>query len=251
MLDTIKFKEDAMAICVKCNLPEDEEEWDEYISIRWLTILEYLAHYAYTIYASSGGIHMKGKAETPHFHLHFVLSKTGVKTPRPSNPSKHRGDWLKRVLKPGNIIDYTFEDCKFEYSDSLDKKKAEYNVLSYPLKEGRLLDRSYYRYNGEPMQQEMLDALLQYSKAVYEGEEAVQARRLKSQENSMCRKNDILKCAKEHRDLFSTYREMLLVLDARYINKLPFNDKPRPQEYKINCQIVAVELGLLSYSELC
>lgn len=250
MLDTIKFNDDAMAICVKCNLPEEEGEWDEYISIRWVTIIGYLSHYGYRIYASSGGIHVKGKAETPHFHLHFVLSKTGVKTPHPSNPSKHRGDWLKRELKDSSV-DYTFDECKFEYSDSLDKKKADYNILSYPLKEERLLDRSYYRYNGDPMPQEMLDALLQYSVAVYAGEEAKEARRLKSQENSLCRKNDILKCAKEHRDLFSTYREMLMLLDVKYINKLPFNEKPRPQEYKVNCQIVAVELGILAYSELC
>lgn len=250
MLDDIKFSDDAMAICVKCNLPEDEEEWEHYISMRWLTIMEYLAHYNYKVYASSGGIHVKGKAETPHFHLHYVLSKTGVKTPHPSNPSKHRGDWLKRMIKD-QVIDYTFEDCKFEYYDELDKKKAEYNVISYPLKEGRLLDRTYYRYEGQPMQQEMLDALKQYAIAVYEGEEAKEARRLKSQENSLCRKNDILKCAKEHRELFSNYREMLMTLDVKYINKLPFNEKPRPQEYKVNCQIVAVELGLLAYSELC
>lgn len=108
-----------------------------------------------------------------------------------------------------------------------------------------------YKYNGQPMDLEMLDALQQYAVAVYNGELGVQERRQKSEEKSLARKNDILKCAKEHRELFDNYKEMLYVLDVKYIAKLPFSEKPKPLEYKTATQIVAVELGLSQYSDYC
>jgi len=253
MLDTIQFPIDSLVITVKVALHDYKlEAHEDIVDKAYETFREYLTHFKYEILASSGGYHYKGKNEKAHAHIHFVTNANAVKTPNPTNKSKQRSDWLTQFRKQGGInpIDYTFESCETQYKD-LEKDKAHYNVLSYPLKEGNRVSRFIYRYNGETMDDEMLDALEQYAIAVYNGEQAVQERRQKSEDRSLARKNEILKCARENRQYFDNFREMLYVLDAKYIANLSFSEKPRPSDYKVACQIVAVELGLLLYSDYC
>lgn len=253
VLDKIEFPSDSLIITVKVSLHDYNSEcYEDIVEQRYQTTIDYLAMHKYEIYASSAGLHYKGKNEKPHAHLHFVLGANAVNTPRPSNPSKSRSDYLRHKRKQEGINpnDYSFDACEFKYLD-LDNSKAHYNILSYPLKEGHRLSRFMYKYRGETMDDDLLDALQHYAVAVYEGELGVEERRQKSEEKSLARKNEILKCAKEHREMFDNYKEMLYVLDVKYIAKLPFSDKPRPSDYKTAVQIVAVELGLLQYSDYC
>lgn len=142
MLDTIVFPLDSLVITVKVSLHEyNPEEHVRIVEERYNTTIDYLHYHKYEIYGSSAGLHFKGRNEKAHAHLHFVLGANAVKTPRPTNPSKSRSDYLRNKWKQEGINpnEYSFDACEFRYMD-LDKSKAHYNILSYPLKEGHRME---------------------------------------------------------------------------------------------------------------
>lgn len=251
LAERFKFDEGSVVCTVKVALhnvlPED---WEQYICDKHTLVRCYLEDNDYDIIEFSSGRHMEGKARKAHAHIHYVLKFNGTGNPLYSNESTRKGRYVEKVLanpteygitkflKPGQInwTNITMRWC------ILDIDSIHYDVLSYPLKEGIRCHQLLYT-----MEEEYIIALREYAQGIYNGQIAMHERRERSEEKLQCRKEEMLKVAREHRALFSNWKEMALVLQKYYVLPLPFREKPRPQDFKINCQIIAVELGIADY----
>lgn len=260
VLAEINFDANHTFISVKLHLTRDNDVYEEQITDAeqmdlWQRtvdqvypgIQKYLTDYGLDIVASSVGIHLQGKRENPHAHYHYLVKikggaakKNGVK---PSNPSNNRKDWLKK--NPG----FTLGESEFKYQELDPKKNHHVDMLAYPMKEGIVAARNYYIYKNEIMTDEMYDAMLAYAKSLFAAAQAEKTRKERAAEGSYSVLCDILDIAKMGRNKFTNLQEMREYLDVHYISNLKLNDYPRPNDYKINCQKVAVALGIAKYSE--
>lgn len=269
ILDEIHFDHNHTFVTVKLSLdflthdydgveqsPEEQHAyWQIEIDYHWKSIVKYLTDYGLDIVASSVGIHTQGKNEKPHAHFHYLVKiiggsakKNGVK---PSNPSGDRKRWSQKNHELGFVDINT--NVEFKYQDLNERKNYHADMLSYPLKEGQpALNRSYYTYNNMIMLDEMYNALLEHGKALFAAAQAEKSRKEKLAEGSYSVMTDILTIAQMalSREEFDTYEGMRRYLDDRYIKKLPLNQYPRPNDYKVHCQKIGVYLGLLRYSDL-
>lgn len=245
------FEEGSVVCTAKVDLFSiHQDQWLEYVFDKHLLIRCYLEDHDYDIVEFSSGIHMQGKAGRPHAHIHYVLKYNGTGNAIYANESVRKTRYINAALKdpehgvramglkPGQIS-FTHVSLKFMM---LDMDSIHYDVLSYPLKEGIRCNKFLYT-----MEEEYIVALQEYAQGIYNGQIAMHERRERHEEKMQCKKEAMLKCAKEHRGLFSNWREMAIVIDKYYLKPLPFREKPRPQDVKVNCQIIAVELGIADY----
>lgn len=252
LAERFKFEAGALAVCVKVDLHEICEEcWMSYVTEKYFITRAYLEEHEYEIVEYSSGMHMKGKAGKTHAHIHYIVYYRGKGNSIHSNESARKSRFIEKVLKddqhpvrlvtglkPGQI---SFTNVSFRFQH-LDINSIHYDVLSYPLKEGNLCHESIYS-----MEDEYVVALLEYAVAIYKGQTAMHERRERNEEKTQCRKEAMLKCAKEYRHLYDNWMDMALVLEKYYLKPLPFREKMKPQEFKVNCQIIAQELEIASY----
>lgn len=250
--ERFKFEEGSLVCTVKVDLSSYREEvWHDHTLEKHMLILAYFEDFKYDIIEFSSGIHKNGKAEKPHAHIHYVLKYTGTGNAIYSNESQRRTRWVNQAtndeqhtarvcggLKPSQI---TFASVSMKYMP-LDMNSIHYDVLAYPLKEGNRCTSMLYS-----MEPQYVTALEEYAMAIYKGQVAMHERREKNEEKTQCRKEAMLKCAKEYRHLYDNWMDMALILEKYYLSPLPFREKMKPQEFKINCQIIAQELQIASY----
>lgn len=247
-----KFEEGTVICTVKVALDTVlMEHWDAYIVDKHNLVRCYLEDNNYEIIEFSSGRHMEGKAGKAHAHIHYVLKYNGTGNPIYSNESTRKKRYLDKLsadsehpliksfgMTPGQ---FTFTNVSMKW-EMLDINSIHYATLAYPLKEGIRCDRTLYS-----MAEPYIVALQEYAEGVYKGQVAMHERRERSEEKLQCRKEEMLKVARTYRSIYSNWREMACVLQTYYVKPLPFREKPRPQDFKINCQIIAVELGIADY----
>lgn len=143
--------DDATCISVKINIPDFDPSDNNFVPPSFGDIVQYLKDSSVDILACSSGIHLEGRNEIPHVHYHFICNHYN----EPSNPSQHRKRWLAKECNSLCNLD----NVTFKYQ-RLEPKKPKYQFLAYPLKEGRVLPKRYYLYDGGFMNKEMRDLLL-------------------------------------------------------------------------------------------
>lgn len=250
--ERFKFEAGALVVTVKIDLHEISDEClMTYVMEKYFLTRAYLTEHDYEIVEYSSGMHMKGKAGKTHAHIHYIVYYRGKGDPIYSNESSRKSRFVSKVLKddkhpvrqdtglkPGQIS-FTNVSIRFQY---LDINSIHYDVLAYPLKEGNQCHESIYS-----MEKEYVIALEEYATAIYNGQVAMHERRERNEEKTQCRKEAMLKCAREYRHLYDNWMDMALVLEKYYLKPLPFREKMKPQEFKVNCQIIAQELEIASY----
>lgn len=248
-----KIPDDASYITIKISLAQMEMTPDEMLTILSKTgcagkithLKDYIRDLGVEILYSSAGLHLKGKAKVPHVHWNLITTPLEK---IPSNPSQHRTRWLN---KNPDARDALFKDISIQMHHTLDLSRPKYSVLSYPLKEGHVLheynkNRQYYVGLGL----DEIQMLTATGTAIYEAALAQQMRRDMSEDRRRATLHEMYDVAMEHRNSFTTFREMCLVLDLYFIENLDLEDFPDPVIYKKNCQRIAVKLELLKYSDL-
>lgn len=226
----------AMTIAVKYNIPENDLE--EFDGCNMLTCLSYIRSFT-TIIACSAGKHIQGKNEIPHAHFHFIVHKFRAL----SNPSLHRTRWLQKMDDPENNL----EGMSFQIRN-IDNTKPKFQFLAYPLKENLRLHRSMYTVLGKPMSPHMIDFLADVGNTIFETTRAIRLRQEKCLERKQQALYDLQEVVRGH--IFDDFIHMRKWLDVNYISTLRLDEYPDPKNYRINCQKIAIALGILLYSDI-
>lgn len=250
--ERFKFDEGTVICTVKVDLSSlHQDHWLDYVFEKHTLVRCYLEDHEYELLEFSSGIHMQGEAGNPHAHIHYVLKYNGTGNPIYSNESVRKDRYIRQAekdpqhttkicggLKPGQL---NFNKVSIKMV-MLEMKSLHYATLAYPLKEGTRCTSFLYS-----MEEQYITALEEYAVGVFKAQLAMRERREKSEEKMQCRKEAMLKCAKEYRHLYDNWMDMALVLEKYYLKPLPFREKMKPQEFKVNCQIIAQELEIASY----
>lgn len=231
--------DDATCISVKINIPDYDASDNNWVAPAFADINKYLKDSGVDILAISSGIHVNGRNQIPHVHYHFITAHINP----PANPSGHRTRWL---AKKGNE-EANFQGASFKYT-RLEPNKPKYQFLSYPLKEGIMLQKRYYQFDGEFMKPEMKKLLLDVGKEIYEQACALILRQMKCQERKQLALRELYDLV--HKIQFSSFKQMMAWLDDNYISTLDLEEMPDPKNYKVNCQKIAVKMGILKYSDI-
>lgn len=226
---------DATVISIKINNIDVEEKHKLYIA----PIQRYLESLKLKILGSAAGIHLNGKSQKPHIHYHLICEKFIP----PVNPSQHRQRWMVKN-------DEDLGDVSFRFKQ-IDCDAPKYSILSYPLKEGRILNSgNTYTFASQQMSDDILCFLTQVGKAIYDKELGLKLRQEKCEERKQLSLLTLFQLCSENRNKFTTYNGMMLWLDDNYIANLEIEEYPDPRNYKTNCQKIAVKLNLLKYSSI-
>lgn len=272
ILDTIRFPPGSVAIMCKynfsCELNDDgSHPYDKYKNVSKFYIRgvrTYHIEYGYDIIAQSVGIHTQGINERPHLHIHMVgVPKRDKALERisSSNPSRDRSAFLKKYEKKQktdtSLPNIFLEDIEVKY-EKVDVDSYHADILAYPVKEWTplkpecVLPIENYKNEYEQMEISTQNALLQYASALWEKSKAEVERKRRAKLKTQGVRENILMIANLHKPKFGKdYKKYLQVLDEYYISNLEFEDYPRPNDYKVYCQQVAIKIGILKYSDLC
>lgn len=229
------IKDEYRCISVKINYKPDEdtsEEPEEFYSIQ-----SYLTDLKLEIIYSTMGLHLNGENKKPHLHYHLIVKELPSGTFQ-SNNSQHRKRWMAKDENQ----DFSFENTSIRFPK---KENPVWQHLAYPLKEGHILKKGIRNLNKEK-----LEFLLEYGKNLYQVSLGNRARQDACEERKKVSLNTLAKLLGEHKSEFTDYRTMVLWLDINYIEKLPLEEYPDPKNYKTNCQKIAVNLGILKYSNI-
>lgn len=254
ILTDIKYLAGDVMVTLKIDLdPDGKEYYDKAVRIRTLSFKAYLENYGYNIIGLSVGYHYEGKNERPHAHSHFICRpSTGSALLRisASNESRDRKAWVAKEYKKNEKV-YCLDDISVKYT-VVDPESFHAEMLSYPLKEGhRHPNPEFYIYQNGQMSEDMVVALQRYGQNLYAATKAESERKAAAAEKSRSVREKILMIAELHKHKFRTYRDMVLLLDEKYIGNLEFSEYPRPNDYKVHCQQVAIKLGVMKFSDLC
>lgn len=213
------------------------------VELNFFAIPKYIKDLGCEILFSSVGLHLNGDAGVPHCHWNFITTRVAA----PSNPSQHRSRWMKKNEELG-----CFDNVSFKFHNKIDLTKPKYNVLAYPLKEGRSLPYAsrYYKYAGQAMTKAQIKFLINIGQEIYNTELAVNMRRDKCEERKKQSLHDLLDICTKNQDKFYDLRSMLVFLDEAYIATIDIDEYPDPRNYKTNCQKIAVKLGKIKYSDI-
>lgn len=231
------------------NLQPVEENFDEFpVS----DVMQYLIHNGTTPKYATMGLHLEGKCRHPHIHFTVIAMITEkFRKALTDNASQNRRRWYDKMKKDGYEVSSTFLNVSLKKTDELDRTKASYECLAYPLKEGlhayNEIALRKQRYFG--VSPEFFQILLNLGTTIYEQQRALHIRQEKCEERKQNALEEIRVVAEEGRGIFSTLRELALYLDTAYIAKLEINKYPDPHNYKVNCQKVAVHMGIAKYSD--
>lgn len=233
--------DDATVINVKINKIDMDDIYVGSVDIR-----NYITDLGVEILFSTAGIHLNGENKVPHIHWNFITTSI----PKiPSNLSQHRIRWSNKK----DEVDFT--NVSFQIKKKIDLGKPKYQVLTYPLKEGRPLPSQFNNhkinvYDKNKMTKQQFNYLLEVGQSIYQQELATNLRRDKCEERKKQSLNDLYTICNENRAYFSTLKEMARFLDEKYISTLDIQDYPDPKNYKTNLQKIAVKLDILKYSDL-
>ena len=244
VVDDVYLFEDIDDMCsvidVKLNfdIPEGETWQEQMQDIPFTAIRKYVADLGCEILYASAGVHLLGERKQPHVHYNFITSQVYP----PSNLSQHRKRWAKKTDAAPEFL-----NCSFKFHATIDKTKPKYSPLSYPLKEGHII-QIFKKDIYINLTNKQIQYLADIGTSIYQKEQGLKLRQDKCEErkkNSLLALYDVVKDRK-----FLDFKSMLLYLDKEYIEKLDFTDYPDPKNYKSNCQKIAVKIGILKYSDL-
>lgn len=236
-----KFRdfENYTCISMKINIKGPDDIPDQ-ISTATSFMYDYLTHRSKKLYYMTGGIHVLGKSQKPHIHLHWIVDKV----------KKFDAMWRKRWLEKekGNTDDEaTLDGCEFKFQE-MDGSKPRYSFLSYPLKEGRRLEHRYYRGKDyKIMDPRMLDFLEGVGRRIFDEERALELRQEKSEERKKVALTEIYVLVKDKN--FRSFTEMKIWLEDNYLAKLDYDNKPRLSNYRDNLYMIGNSLGLFKYCD--
>jgi len=234
--------DDATCVSVKVNMEDyDADTKSNFTPPHGADILRYLKDSGVEIISSTAGVHIDGRNKVPHIHYHFITKRFSA----PTNPSQHRKRWMSKS-------DGDLGDASFKYQ-KLDARYPKYQFLSYPMKEGilppkGLWTKSLMLFNDGPMENTLIEFLKSVGTTIYQTQIALRVRQEKSQERKQLALSELYEICRSQS--FSNMSQMMKWLDINYINTLELEDYPDPKNYKVNCQKIAVKLGILKYSEL-
>lgn len=254
LLSDIKYLGGDVFITVKTELVSYEQErYHKVVSLRTTSFKAYLENYGYDIIGLSVGYHFDGKNQNPHAHSHFIGRPARDKAllrKCATNESRDRKNWVDKEYRKNNKV-YCLDDLSVKY-EMVDPDSFHADMLAYPLKEGnRHPEPAFYQYQEGQMSEGMIVALQAYASNLYIATKAERERKAVAAEKSRTVREKILMVAELHKHKFRTYRDMVLLLDEKYIGNLEFSEYPRPNDYKIHCQQIAIKLGVMKYSDLC
>lgn len=215
-------------------------------------VLQFWRDHGCEIKYSVLALHLNGENKKPHLHFNCIVlgSHTKLHTVQ-SNVSEYRKRWIKKQQKIGNEIDPAFSRVTYSINVEMDTGKPRYSTLSYPLKEGHhVYGSSYSKMYYSNLKKPIFDILLELGTTIYNKEIGLHIRQEKCEErkkNALIELHAICEAGKSN---FTTLREMARWLDHNYIAKLPLAEKPDANNYRLNCQKIANELGIWEYSEL-
>lgn len=118
--------------------------------------------------------------------------------------------------------------------------------MAYPFKEGIELSCCNFGLN-----QKEIKFLKDVGQEIYEKACGLRLRQDKCEERKKNALLELYSLCETNKNSFGSFKQMLLWLDKNYIATLSIEDYPDPKNYKTNCQKVAVQLGLITYSSLC
>lgn len=226
--------DDATCISVKLNIPDYDLSDNNYVVPYWTDIKNYLKDSGVEILCASSGIHINGKKQIPHVHYHIIANHYN----EPSNPSQHRKRWLAKA----DNKTCSFGDASFKYQ-TLEQNKPKYQFLSYPLKEGIVLQSRYYIYDGKNMTKEMKDFLMSVGKSIYEKNVALHLRQEKCQERKQLAFKELCDLVGDRS--FSSFTDMCDWFDENYLFKLDYDELPDPKNYKTNIKKIGIKKRLI------
>lgn len=234
--------EDAMVIKVKFNKIEDDGDGCH------LSIKHFIEQYMKCkIYFASAGIHRNGQSKVPHIHYHFITSKYKM----PSNSPQDRKRWIAKDPD----MNYIADNCTMQFCN-IDLSEPKYHVLAYPLKEGILVPDKFkgtyidYKNPNERMKRGEINFLKSVGNDIYQKALAAADRRDRHEERKKNKLQEIYELCAANKVHFHSLRSMMQWLDENYIKKLELHELPDFRNYRSNCEKVAVNLGIIKYSEL-
>lgn len=206
-----------------------------------ITVIDYVKSMT-TVHACVAGLHTN--SEIPHIHMHFIVDHIEGKGTKTffTNRTIHKSRFLSEDASR------TLENVSIKYVPLKDDKPC-WQPLSYPLKEAKPLQHQlYHQYQGKPMEREMLKFLKETGNSIYSTELALNERKDKSKERQKIALNEIYSIVKDKN--FTSFTEMLGLIQTEYIDKLELDEIPDPSQLKNNCIKIGIKKKLVNLISL-
>lgn len=197
------------------------------------------------IIAYSCGEHFKGKLQKPHTHFVFIVKKFDF-TQLKKYPTKSRQKYLKENELPVNY----FEGNLSMQVDTLDMNKPVYYPLSYPLKEGHIVEAFPPSWRSQEMNVNYVNFLVEVGTSLFAVKQSRDDARDLREKVVCSHKQLILDFCRKNRGRFTDLKEMKKLVNDEYYRPIPFLEKPDLGNVKKWCHIIGVELGIYSLEQL-
>lgn len=228
--------------CISCKINyavnEDTEDPPEQL----FSLLSYLLDLKLDVVFSTCGKHLNGKNKRPHVHWHLIVKDKLTGTFVTHN-STHRSRWMAKQ----DNVEFKMDNVSISFPK---KKSPVWQHLAYPYKEGHVVNSPGRKLNFNVKKYQQF--LTEYAVSLYQVSLGNRARDEACAERKKQALLDLEDLCKNNQSEFSNYVEMVRWLDTAYIQTLDFykGEYPSTNNYKINCQQVAVKLGLIKYSDI-
>lgn len=163
------IESDSLCVSFKINvvMEDDQTSFEDYQLCR--NVNQFMLDHTNKgrdIVAQTQGLHINGKRQKPHIHLHYIINNSIEFNDMRSNASQAR----KRYWKKQEWLNYPTEKGKLEMKvQPLEPLKSKYAFLAYPLKEKLYYkEKKYFQFMNDSMTKEMIEFLLEYANGIYE-----------------------------------------------------------------------------------
>lgn len=229
-------------VSFKLNIPDmDDIEQRHYVT----KIIQYMKANA-DVQMYSHGIHLEGKRNIPHIHIHFIITSSVGWTKVMTNASQHRKRWF---VKEG--LEYPEGKVLEMKSQPVDPLQPKFHFLAYPMKEGKYFKNGdFFSFLNSPMTTEMRKFLVDYAKNIYDQKVAHDLAADKSEERKEIKYSEILNIARKFTG--GSFRDFQVYMEDNYITKLidAGDSVPDIDNYKKNLKRAAVQLKFFKTYEL-
>jgi len=235
----------ALCVSFKINVTYEDGQLDpdDYRLCRH--VINYMKAHA-DIIAHTQGLHLEGKRQLPHIHLHFVIQSTMEWCKIMTNASQHRKRWFSK-----NEFTYP-ENKKMEMkSQPVDKLQPRWHFLCYPMKEGKFFKNVlFFEFEKDEMTPQMKKFLVDYAQQLYEVKKAKDVAQDKSDERKEIKYAEILAVAKKFPG--GSYREYQIFMEDEYLEPIidAGDNVPDIDNYKKNIKRASVQLKYFKSYEI-
>lgn len=237
---------DYKVITVKVNKIEspDDENLEKILD----NVINYIKSNGVSIVAMSSGHHSNGRNAIPHVHVHMICDSFIIgKKCFTQNISRHR----EKYYQNNNLNLGELENVSMKFSD-LSPDKPAWQILSYPLKEGKCLLQKFMEIDAVPMDEQMLEFLLNIGVDIYNKATGMHERNEACEERKRKTLLEMFRVSSEYHEKapFGSLVEFLDWAEYVFIESRSIDEQILFDSFQKNIMPIARKLKLVKYRDL-